>query len=183
MATLHFRRIERRRTARVALCVDMIVRGETQNNLSRSEWVPIPAPRLGRATWVHEVRALCKKSNCSSRLWTNILLGRRRLIDLSARELAGVGLADFFNVGKITQPAGNEFRGNEVILGNEKGREAAVRVDHPFDTPRPCLIKIYAIDARENIHCDRFPSKADEFPRIRQVVNRDVAKRGPKIGK
>ena len=32
MATLHFRRIERRRTARVALCVDLIVRGETQNN-------------------------------------------------------------------------------------------------------------------------------------------------------
>ena len=63
MATLHFRRIERRRTARVALCVDMIVRGETQNNLSRSEWVPIPAPRLGRATWVHEVRALPKKQS------------------------------------------------------------------------------------------------------------------------
>ena len=32
MATLRFRRIERRRTARVALCVDLIVRGETQNN-------------------------------------------------------------------------------------------------------------------------------------------------------
>jgi len=32
MATLHFRRIERRRTARVALCVDLTVRGETQNN-------------------------------------------------------------------------------------------------------------------------------------------------------
>jgi c-di-GMP-binding flagellar brake protein YcgR len=32
MATLHFRRIERRRTARVALCVDLTVRGETQND-------------------------------------------------------------------------------------------------------------------------------------------------------
>jgi c-di-GMP-binding flagellar brake protein YcgR len=32
MATLHFRRIERRRTARVALCVDLTVRGETSNN-------------------------------------------------------------------------------------------------------------------------------------------------------
>jgi len=32
MGTLHFRRIERRRTARVALCVDLIVHGETENN-------------------------------------------------------------------------------------------------------------------------------------------------------
>jgi c-di-GMP-binding flagellar brake protein YcgR len=32
MGTLHFRRIERRRTARVALCVDLIVHGKTENN-------------------------------------------------------------------------------------------------------------------------------------------------------
>lgn len=32
MGTLHFRRIERRRTARVALCVDLIVHGETESN-------------------------------------------------------------------------------------------------------------------------------------------------------
>jgi hypothetical protein len=32
MGTLHFRRIERRRTARVALRVDLIVQGETENN-------------------------------------------------------------------------------------------------------------------------------------------------------
>jgi chemotaxis receptor (MCP) glutamine deamidase CheD len=32
MATVHFRRIERRRTARVALCVDLIVRGEMQGD-------------------------------------------------------------------------------------------------------------------------------------------------------
>jgi c-di-GMP-binding flagellar brake protein YcgR len=32
MGTLHFRRIERRRTARVALCVDLIVHGETENH-------------------------------------------------------------------------------------------------------------------------------------------------------
>jgi c-di-GMP-binding flagellar brake protein YcgR len=32
MAKLHFRRIERRRTARVSLCVDLIVHGETENN-------------------------------------------------------------------------------------------------------------------------------------------------------
>jgi len=29
MAVLHFRRIERRRTARVALCVDLVVKGES----------------------------------------------------------------------------------------------------------------------------------------------------------
>ena len=32
MGTLHFRRIERRRTSRVALCVDLIVHGETESN-------------------------------------------------------------------------------------------------------------------------------------------------------
>ena len=32
MGIVHFRRIERRRTARVALCVDLIVHGETQSN-------------------------------------------------------------------------------------------------------------------------------------------------------
>jgi len=32
MGTLHFRRIERRRTARVALCVDLIVQGEAENS-------------------------------------------------------------------------------------------------------------------------------------------------------
>ena len=32
MGTLHFRRIERRRTARVALTVDLIVHGKTENN-------------------------------------------------------------------------------------------------------------------------------------------------------
>jgi len=32
MAILHFRRIERRRTARVPLCVDLNVHGEAQNN-------------------------------------------------------------------------------------------------------------------------------------------------------
>jgi c-di-GMP-binding flagellar brake protein YcgR len=32
MRTLHFRRIERRRTARVALSVDLIVHGETENS-------------------------------------------------------------------------------------------------------------------------------------------------------
>ncbi len=32
MGTLHFRSIERRRTSRVALCVDLIVHGETQSN-------------------------------------------------------------------------------------------------------------------------------------------------------
>lgn len=32
MGTLHFRRIERRRTARVALCVELIVHGETEAN-------------------------------------------------------------------------------------------------------------------------------------------------------
>jgi chemotaxis receptor (MCP) glutamine deamidase CheD len=32
MGTLHFRRIERRRTARVALSVDLIVHGKTENN-------------------------------------------------------------------------------------------------------------------------------------------------------
>jgi len=32
MGNLHFRRIERRRTARVALCVDLIVHGETENS-------------------------------------------------------------------------------------------------------------------------------------------------------
>src|ERR1700740_138840 len=32
MGILHFRRIERRRTARVALCVDLIVHGKTENN-------------------------------------------------------------------------------------------------------------------------------------------------------
>ena len=32
MGTLHFRRVERRRTARVALCVELIVQGSTENN-------------------------------------------------------------------------------------------------------------------------------------------------------
>jgi len=32
MSIVHFRRIERRRTARVALCVDLIVHGETEGN-------------------------------------------------------------------------------------------------------------------------------------------------------
>jgi c-di-GMP-binding flagellar brake protein YcgR len=32
MGILHFRRIERRRTARVALCVDLIVQGETESH-------------------------------------------------------------------------------------------------------------------------------------------------------
>ncbi len=32
MGIVHFRRIERRRTARVALCVDLIVHGETEGN-------------------------------------------------------------------------------------------------------------------------------------------------------
>ena len=32
MGIVHFRRIERRRTARVALCVDLIVHGETESN-------------------------------------------------------------------------------------------------------------------------------------------------------
>jgi FtsP/CotA-like multicopper oxidase with cupredoxin domain len=32
MGTLHFRRIERRRTLPVALCVDLIVHGETKSN-------------------------------------------------------------------------------------------------------------------------------------------------------
>ena len=32
MGILHFRRIERRRTARVALCVDLIVHGKTEDN-------------------------------------------------------------------------------------------------------------------------------------------------------
>ena len=32
MATLHFRRVERRRTARVALCVELIVQGSTENS-------------------------------------------------------------------------------------------------------------------------------------------------------
>jgi c-di-GMP-binding flagellar brake protein YcgR len=32
MGLVHFRRIERRRTARVALCVDLIVHGETESN-------------------------------------------------------------------------------------------------------------------------------------------------------
>jgi len=32
MGIVHFRRIERRRTARVALCVDLMVHGETENN-------------------------------------------------------------------------------------------------------------------------------------------------------
>ncbi len=31
MGTLHFRRIERRRTARVALCVDLIVHGDSES--------------------------------------------------------------------------------------------------------------------------------------------------------
>jgi hypothetical protein len=37
MGTLHFRRIERRRTARVALCVDLIVHGETENGKFKAE--------------------------------------------------------------------------------------------------------------------------------------------------
>ena len=32
MGTLHFRRIERRRTSRVALCVDLIVHGESESS-------------------------------------------------------------------------------------------------------------------------------------------------------
>ena len=32
MGVLHFRRVERRRTARVALCVELIVQGSTENN-------------------------------------------------------------------------------------------------------------------------------------------------------
>ena len=32
MSIVHFRRIERRRTARVALCVDLVVHGETDGN-------------------------------------------------------------------------------------------------------------------------------------------------------
>ncbi len=32
MSIVHFRRIERRRTARVALCIDLIVHGETEGN-------------------------------------------------------------------------------------------------------------------------------------------------------
>jgi len=32
MGIVHFRRIERRRTARVALCVDLIVHGKTESN-------------------------------------------------------------------------------------------------------------------------------------------------------
>ena len=32
MGIVHFRRIERRRTARVALCVDLVVQGETQSH-------------------------------------------------------------------------------------------------------------------------------------------------------
>jgi len=32
MGILHFRRIERRRTARVALCVELIVQGSTEND-------------------------------------------------------------------------------------------------------------------------------------------------------
>jgi hypothetical protein len=32
MGTMHFRRIDRRRTARVALCVDLLVHGETEHD-------------------------------------------------------------------------------------------------------------------------------------------------------
>jgi len=81
--------------------------------------------------------------------------------------LAGVGFANFFNIGKIAQSARRQFRSNEVTLGNEKGRDPTLRVDHALDSPGPCLIEIYAVDAGKDIDRDWLPSEADEFQGIR----------------
>ena len=48
MGTLHFRRVERRRTARVALCVDLIVQGRTHDDAAfRAEARTLSVSRHG----------------------------------------------------------------------------------------------------------------------------------------
>jgi hypothetical protein len=75
------------------------------------------------------------------------------------------------NVGKIAQPARRELRCNQIVLGNKKPRESALRVDNPFNAPFPCSIEINPVDPRQDIDRGRLPSEPNELTRVGEVVH------------
>jgi hypothetical protein len=84
--------------------------------------------------------------------------------------LALRGFPNVLNLGKIAQPAGGELRCNQIVFGNEKPRESALRVDNAFNAPFPCSIEINPVDPRQNIDRGRLPSEPNELTRVRKIA-------------
>ena len=88
------------------------------------------------------------------------------------------GFLNVLNVGKIAQPARRELRCNQIVFGNEKPRESALRVDNSFNAPFPCGIEINPVDTRQDIDRGRLLSEPNELTRVGEVVHAYICERG-----
>jgi hypothetical protein len=69
-----------------------------------------------------------------------LLLSRR------LRRAALCRFAERSNVGNILGPSSRQFRRYQVLTGNERRREASLRVDYNFNPSFPGAIKINAVN-------------------------------------
>jgi len=115
----------------------------------------------------------------SIRSW---LLRAERILRMAALRLAGCGLTDFLNIGKIAHPASRKFGSNQIAPGDEKRGKSGFGVDHTLDTPFPGFVEIDAVDARKNIDRNRLLSDANELTQVRKIALADPTKRRTECG-
>jgi hypothetical protein len=87
--------------------------------------------------------------------------------------------ADVINIGKVACPTRSEFRGDKIVLQNEKSREAGFRVDHGFNAPFPSRIKIDAGNIGKNINASQVVSEANKAAAVGKIPRADVLQGAP----
>jgi hypothetical protein len=88
-----------------------------------------------------------------------------------------MGLSDLFHVGQIAQPAGSDFRCDQVSTGDEECLQSAVRIDNGFYPLIPRGIEFHSIHCREDVNRNGRMSEAKESGWVGKITNADALER------
>ena len=81
------------------------------------------------------------------------------------------------------RPARSKLGGDQIVLGNKKGFQAARGVQCAFNPAFPCDLKINTRKVGENIEASRIASKTKEAAAVCKFLRTDAFKRGAELDK
>lgn len=99
------------------------------------------------------------------------------------RALAFRGFLHRAHVRQVLGSARSKLGGDQIVLRNKERLEAALRVNHAFDPPLPCGVKINARKIGKNIHASWIASKTKEAGAVCELLRPNAFQRYAEFGK
>jgi len=86
-------------------------------------------------------------------------------------------------VGKVLRSPRSKLSGDKIVRRNKAGREAAFRVNHAFNAPFPCRVKIDARKIGKNIEAARVAPKTKKAAAVGKFLRSNALERCTELGK